>query len=86
VTTIENRPGGAPATPACAEVAWLPGDRAAVTGTVAEVAAMLAQLRAAGRLVAATMPAPTGVPGQMLVNCRLAPMVQRRAAPAPVKH
>ena len=59
----------------------LPGDRVAITGTPAEVGQLLARLAQAGRLASATMPAPTGLPGQVLVNCRLV-SVQRHTQPA----
>ncbi len=49
----------------------LPGDRVAITGTPAEVGQLLARLVESGRLAGSTMPAPTGIPGQVLVNCRL---------------
>jgi len=52
-------------------VVRLPGNQAAVTGTLAEVAEMLARAQAAGILVAAGTPVPTGEPGQVMVHCRL---------------
>ena len=55
------------------EVVRLPGDRATITGSVGEVGQMLARLQETGRLVSATMPALTGIDGQVLVNVRLAP-------------
>jgi hypothetical protein len=51
----------------------LPGDRAAITGTIGEVGQALAYLKNNGQLVSATAPTPTGVPGQVLVNVRLVP-------------
>ena len=66
-------------TPIRAEVVRLPGDRATITGSVGEVGQMLARLQDTGRLVSATMPTPTGVVGQVLVNVRLAPQ-QREPA------
>lgn len=65
------------------EVVLLPGSRAALTGTLGEVGQLLAVIQGAGQLVSASTPAPTGVPGQVLVNVRLAPRIQAHARPAP---
>lgn len=59
------------------EVVTLPGHRATLTGTPGEVAQVLAIIRNTGRLVSNTLPVPTGVPGQVLVNVRLVPPPQR---------
>jgi hypothetical protein len=59
--------------PPRAEIVRLPGDRLSVTGTVGQVGQMLAQIEATGRLVSASMPSATGIPGQVMVNVRLAP-------------
>ena len=64
-----------------AMVVRLPGDRVAITGTPVEVGQLLAGLAQSGRLASATMPAPTGIPGQVLVNCRLV-TVLRPSRPA----
>lgn len=61
------------------EVVLLPGNRATLTGTPAEVGQLLAAIQGTGRLVSSTTPAPTGVPGQVLVNVRLAPRLQPHA-------
>lgn len=63
------------------EVVHLPGDRATITGTVGDVGQALAGLQRGGRLVSATAPVPTGVPGIVLVNVRLvpSPRVHRQA-------
>lgn len=65
------------------EIVRLPGDRATITGTIGEVGQMLARLQDTGRLVSATMPAPTGVPEQVMVNVRLAPQPRVHARPLP---
>ncbi len=62
------------------EVVFLPGDRATLTGAPGEVGQLLAVIQGAGRLVSSSTPAPTGVPGQVLVNVRLAPPVQAHVA------
>src|SRR5882757_7443838 len=51
----------------------LPGDSAAVTGTLAEVSAVLDQFRRAGILIGHNDPLPTGLPGQDVVTARLLP-------------
>lgn len=71
--------------PARAELVLLPGDQATITGTPAEVGAALVELRRRGQLVGATAPVPTGIAGQVLVNARLLPAVQR-TTPAPRRH
>ncbi len=62
------------------EVVLLPGDRATLTGTPGEIGQLLAGIRGSGQLVSSTTPVPTGVPGQVLVNVRLAPRVRTHAA------
>ena len=64
------------------EIVNLPGNRAAITGTPGQVGQMLAMLGRTGRLVSSTLPQPTGVPAQVLVNVRLVPPVQRTYARA----
>lgn len=54
-----------------AVVVRLPGDRATITGTLVEVGELVAMLDRAGRLGAVSTPVPTGVPGEVLVNCRV---------------
>lgn len=56
-----------------AEVVALSPTRVAVTGTTGDIAALIGEYRAHGRLVGFTEPVTTGVPGQFLVNVRLAP-------------
>lgn len=74
-------PAARPVTASNCEVVHLPGDRATITGTVGDVGQILARLQHGGRLVSATAPVPTGVPGIVLVNVRLVPRprVQRQA-------
>ncbi len=62
------------------EVVLLPHDRATLTGTPGAVGQLLAAIQGTGRLVSTTTPVPTGVPGQVLVNIRLAPRIQAHAA------
>lgn len=69
------------------EIVHLPGDRATLTGTPGDVGQLLATIQRTGRLVSSSLPVPTGVPGQVLVNCRLLPLVVRSTAarPTPVR-
>src|SRR5687768_5506588 len=67
------------------EIVYLPNNCASLTGTPGEVGQMLAHIRATGRLVASSMPAPTGVPAQVLVNVRLLPRQRTYAQQAPVR-
>lgn len=69
-----------------AVVVRLPGDRATITGTPVEVGELLAALDQSGRLSDLSTPVPTGVPGQVLVNCRVLEVQHvtvRRVRPAP---
>lgn len=68
-----------------AQIVRLPGGRATITGTVDQVGVMVARLESTGRLVSTTMPVPTGVPGQVLVNVGLVPRVRQAARPAPLR-
>jgi hypothetical protein len=63
------------------QIVRLPGDRAAIAGTLAQIGPILNRLRASGILLAASNPVPDGRPGHVIVTVRLAP-AQRIAAPA----
>ncbi len=69
------------------EIVHLPGDRATITGSPGEVGQALATIQRTGRLISSSLPVPTGVPGQVLVNCRLVPLAVRGPAtrPAPAR-
>lgn len=64
-------------------VMLLPGGRRTIRGQFGEVDLALTQLQQGGVLMSASAPQPTGVPGEVLVNCRLRPPVQRVPEPAP---
>lgn len=85
MTDIQLPPAGGRTTRFGGVIVSLPGDRAALTGTLDEVAQILAAIERTGRLVSATAPTPTADPGQFLINVRLVPRVQahavRQAAP-----
>src|SRR5688572_5952980 len=79
-----------PATPSSqtrigGEFVRLPGDCASLTGTPGQVGQMLAHIQSTGRLVSSSLPVPTGVPGQVLINVRLIPRQRTQARPAPVR-
>jgi hypothetical protein len=59
-----------------AEVARLGHDRAAISGTLGQVGAVLAEMRRAGPLVASD-PVPDGRPGHVIVTVRLLPAATR---------
>lgn len=62
------------------EVAWLSNDRAAISGTLGQVGAVLDRLRHAGRLAAASDPVLDGRPGYVIVTVKLLP-TRRPAVP-----
>lgn len=61
-------------------LARMPGNRASITGPLAEVSLALDWLQRRGELLSASPPQPTGS-GEFLVNCRLLPPVQRTPEP-----
>jgi hypothetical protein len=68
-----------------AEVALMPDDRVALTGTLDGIGQMLAFIKWSGRYVSSTDPVPTPVAGVFLANIQLARGIQphavRQAAP-----
>jgi hypothetical protein len=66
-----------------AEVVRLGHDRAAISGSLGQVGAVLDLLRRAGELAAASDPVPDGRPGHVLVTVRLLPVLPATAPPAP---
>lgn len=68
-----------------AQLVRLPNNRATLTGTVAQVSAMINRLGQEGLLVRSGEFKPTGVPDQVLVNVQLTPPVQPHAYAAPTR-
>src|SRR3954468_10981304 len=56
------------------EMGGLPGDRAAVTGTLTQIGHVVEQLRQAGKLISVSNPIPDGRPGHVVVTVRLVPV------------